>query len=60
MQCSLSLPHALKLLGLIGAITFSFSTIDSLLMLYFALGGSKLEYGSVAWNSVMITDSNKT
>jgi hypothetical protein len=36
-----------------------FSTIDSLLMLYFALVRSKLECASVAWNSVTITDSNK-
>jgi hypothetical protein len=28
-------------------------------MLYFALVISKLEYASVAWNSVTITDSNK-
>jgi hypothetical protein len=28
--------HALKLLGLIRTITFSFPTVDSLLMLYFA------------------------
>jgi hypothetical protein len=52
-------PHAMKLPRLIRRITFSFYTIDSLLMLYFALDGSKLEYVSVAWNSVTITDSNK-
>jgi hypothetical protein len=28
-------------------------------MLYFALGRSKLEYASVAWNSLTITDSSK-
>jgi hypothetical protein len=48
--------HALKLLVLIRTITFSFSTLDSLLMLYFALVRSKLEYASVAWVSVTITN----
>jgi hypothetical protein len=40
--------HALKLLGPIRKVTCSFSTLDSLLMLYFALVRSKLEYASVA------------
>jgi hypothetical protein len=51
--------HALKLLGLIRTIAFSFSTMYSLLVLYFALVQSKLEYASVARSSVTITDSNK-
>jgi hypothetical protein len=51
--------HALKLLGLIRTITFCFSTLVSLLMLCFTLVRSKLEYTSVAWNSLTITDSNK-
>jgi hypothetical protein len=35
--------HTMKLLGLIRTITFSFSTLDSLLMLYIATVQSKLE-----------------
>jgi hypothetical protein len=51
--------HVMKYLGLIRTITFSFSTLGSLLVLYFALIRSKLEYVSVTRNSVMIIDSNK-
>jgi hypothetical protein len=51
--------HAMKLLGLIRTLTFSFSTIDTLLMLHFILVRSRVEYGSVALNPVTITDSNK-
>jgi hypothetical protein len=49
----------MKLLGLIRTLTFNFSTLGSLLILFFALVGSKLEYASVAWNSVTATDSNE-
>jgi hypothetical protein len=52
-------PYALKILGLIRTIIFSFSTLDSILMLYFALIRSYLEYASDAWNPVIITNSNK-
>jgi hypothetical protein len=48
--------HVIKLLGI---ITFSFSAIDSLLMLYFTSIRTKLEYASVAWNSVTVTDSSE-
>jgi hypothetical protein len=36
-----------------------FSTLDSLLILFFDLVRSKLEFTSVAWNSVTATDANK-
>jgi hypothetical protein len=49
----------MKLLGLILTLTFNFSSLDSLLILFFALVRSKLKYVSVAWNSVTATDSNK-
>jgi hypothetical protein len=49
----------MKLLVLIRTITFSFSTLYSLLMLYTLLVRPKLEYASVAWNSITNTDSNK-
>jgi hypothetical protein len=39
-------------------LIFYFSTVDSLLMLYFALVRSELEYASVDCNSVIITDPN--
>jgi hypothetical protein len=51
--------HAIKLPGLIHAITLSFSTIDSLMILCLALVRSKPECALVAWNSVSITDPNK-
>jgi hypothetical protein len=49
----------MKLLGLILTLTFSLSTLDSLLILFFALVRSKFEYAYVAWNSVTVTDSDK-
>lgn len=51
--------YVIKLIYLIHKITFSFPIIGSILIPYFALVKSKLEYSSVAWNSAKIADSSK-
>jgi hypothetical protein len=51
--------QGLKILGLICYITSSFSTPHSLSVLYTTLARPKLEYASVAWNSITSTDSSK-
>jgi hypothetical protein len=45
---------ASKLLGLV-----NFSSLDSLLVLFILLVWSKLEYASITWNNLTITDFNK-
>jgi hypothetical protein len=52
--------QALRTLGLICCITYNFSFLDSLVVLYITLIRSKLEYASVIQNNLMLTDSNKT
>ena len=49
---------SIKMLGIIRSITYQFSNTDFLVLLYKVLIRPKLEYASVAWNSITTTDSN--
>jgi hypothetical protein len=51
--------HCIKMIGLIRSVTFNYSTLVCMLILYFALIRSKVEYASVVWNSITSTDGNK-
>jgi hypothetical protein len=59
MSCRFVYSQALRTLGLIRFITYNFSSLDSLIDLYIALIRSKLEYASVTWNKLTLTDSDK-
>jgi cell division protein FtsW (lipid II flippase) len=51
--------ECIKLFGFIRSLTFRFSSLDCLYLLYFTSLKSKLEYASVVWNSITSTDANK-
>jgi hypothetical protein len=51
--------QAIRLFELIRRVTFSFSSLQSLLMLYYTLVRPKLEYASVACNSITSTNATK-
>jgi hypothetical protein len=51
--------QALSTLGLMRYVTYNFSSLDCLVVFYIFLIVSKLEYASVVWNNLSLTDSNK-
>jgi hypothetical protein len=51
--------QALRTLRLINFITYNFSPLDSLVVLYVALIRSKIVYASVVWNNLTSTDYNR-
>jgi hypothetical protein len=51
--------HCTKLLDLLRNVTFHFSSLECMFMLYFVLVRSKVEQASVARNSITSTDANK-
>jgi hypothetical protein len=53
------LSDCMKLLDIIRSITFRFSSLDCLYVLYFMLARSKLEFASVVSNAITSTAANK-
>jgi hypothetical protein len=57
VECIFSQP--VRTLGTIRTVTCSFSTLDSLLILYLTPVSPKLEYVSTVWNSITVTDAKQ-
>jgi len=51
--------QAIRLLGLIWTVNFSFSSLYSFLTLCCMLVRPKLEYACVVWNSIISSDASK-
>jgi hypothetical protein len=51
--------QSVRMLGLIRTVTYSFTTLDSLLTLYLPPVRPKLEYASIVWNCITATDAEK-
>jgi hypothetical protein len=49
----------MKLLDLVRSVTYNFSSLESMFILYFTLVLSKVKYASVVWNPIASTDANK-
>jgi hypothetical protein len=47
------------MLGLVQTVTYSFSTLETSLMLYLELVSCELAYAAILWNSITSTDARK-
>jgi hypothetical protein len=54
-----SFSQSVRMLGLLQNINYSFSTLESISILYLTPVRSKLEYASNVWNSIKSTDAKQ-